>query len=52
MTEESPIHAVAEEIMGVVADWLQQSEQKKGKAIEETINRTQLQVGIHDLLWD
>ncbi len=46
----SPIHAVAEEIVDVVADWLQQSEQKKGKAMEEAINRTPLQIGLHSLL--
>lgn len=50
MTEVSSIHTVAEEIVDVVADWLQQSEQKKGKAMDEAINRTPLQIGLHSLL--
>lgn len=51
MAEESQIHTLAAEIIDAVADWLQQSDEKKGKAIQEAVNRTSLQAGIHDLLY-
>lgn len=50
MTKMSPIHAVAKEIVDVVGDWLQQNEEKQGKAMKKTVNRTSLQIGIHNLL--
>lgn len=45
------LHTLAAEIMAAVAEWLQESEEEKGKAIQEAVNRTSLQAGIHDLVY-
>jgi hypothetical protein len=50
MTQHTLINTVAEEILCAVDEWFQQIEQKEGKAIDEIVGRTSLQIGIHDFL--